>query len=152
MPTQRTLVILKPDAVQRRLVGEILRRFESKGFQIVGLKMARLDSRILETHYEAHRQKPFYPSLVRFMTSGPVLLGVIQGPRAIDVVRKMMGKTFAHEAEPGTIRGDLGLSGQYNLIHGSDSPEAARKEIGLFFKEGELFDFSMPDEAWMAAE
>jgi len=145
---ERTLVILKPDAVQRRLVGEIVARLERKGFKLVGLKLRRLGRAELERHYEAHREKPFYPSLLEFMAKGPVVLAVIEGPRAIAVVRKLMGKTFAHEAEPGTIRGDLGLSGQHNLIHGSDSPEAARREIEIFFRPEEICAYAMPDEEW----
>jgi nucleoside-diphosphate kinase len=149
---ERTLVILKPDAVARRLVGEILGRFERKGFKVAALKMRTLDRKVLAVHYSAHREKPFYPSLLDFMTRGPVVLVVIEGPGAIAVVRKMMGKTMAHEAEPGTIRGDLGLSGQYNLIHGSDSPEAAVKEIDLFFRPEELSGCSLPDESWTGVE
>jgi len=152
MPPERTLIILKPDAVQRRLAGEILGRFERKGFKLAAIKMRRLARSELEAHYAAHREKPFYPSLLEFMSRGPVILAVIEGPRAVPVVRKMMGKTFAHEAEPGTIRGDLGLSGQYNLIHGSDSPEAAQKEIDLFFRPEEICGYSLPDEAWTGGE
>ena len=149
---ERTLVIIKPDAVQRRLAGEILRRFEQKGFKLAGLKLARLPRKDLEVHYLAHREKPFYPTLLDFMTRGPVILAVLEGLRAITVVRKMMGKTFSYDAEPGTIRGDLGLSGQFNLIHGSDSPEAAQREIGIFFRPEELVDHRMPDDAWLAGE
>ncbi len=149
---EKTLIILKPDSIRRRLAGEILRRFEVKGLKIVALKMARLDRAVLEAHYAAHKGKPFYPSLLEFMASGPVILGVLAGPRAIEVVRKMMGKTFAFEAEPGSIRGDLGISNQFNLIHGSDSPDAARREIGLFFSPAEVLDYPMPDDAWLAGE
>jgi nucleoside-diphosphate kinase len=153
MPSdERTFIILKPDAMQRRLLGAILGRFEERGFKLVGLKMARLRRETLETHYADHRQKPFFQSLLSFMTAGPVVLGVLEGPRAVEVVRKMMGKTVAHQAEPGTIRGDLGVSTQYNLIHGSDSPESARREIELFFKKEELFDYGMPDAAWLKEE
>ena len=152
MASERTLVIFKPDAVERRLTGEILRRFERRGFRLVALKMALLDRATLEKHYAEHQRKPFYASLLKFMTAGPVVLAVLEGPRAIEVVRKMMGKTFAHQAEPGTIRGDLGLSSQFNLIHGSDSPESARREIELYFTPDERFDFHMPDEAWLAEE
>ena len=149
---ERTLIILKPDAVQRRLSGEILLRLERKGLKLMGLKMARLDRSKLEVHYAAHRGKAFYPSLLGFMSQGPVVLCVLEGFRAIEVVRKMLGKTAAAEAEPGTIRGDLGLSSQFNLIHASDSPEAARKEIDLFFSPGELFEYRMPDESWLQGE
>lgn len=146
------MIILKPDAIERRLAGEILRRFETKGFKLAGLKMARLGERDLEIHYAVHRGKPFYPSLLRFMSMGPVILAVLEGYRAIDGVRKMVGKTFAIEAEPGTIRGDLGLSSKFNLIHASDSPEAARREIELFFRPEELFEYTMPDSAWLRGE
>ncbi len=149
---ERTLIILKPDAVERRLAGEILRRLERKGLKLVGLKMARLDRPKLEVHYAAHRGKAFYPSLLSFMGRGPVVLGVLEGFRAIDGVRKLLGKTFASDAEPGTIRGDLGLSSQFNLIHASDSPEAAKREIDIFFTPGELFEYRMPDEGWLQGE
>ena len=150
--SERTLIILKPDAVQRRLSGEILLRLERKGLKLVGLKMAWLDRSKLEVHYAAHRTKPFYPSLLGFMSKGPVVLGVLEGFRSIEVVRKMLGKTFASEAEPGTIRGDLGLSSQFNLIHASDSPEAAKKEIALFFAPEEIHEYQMPDEDWLKGE
>ncbi len=149
---ERSLIILKPDAVQRRLIGEILGRFERKGLKLIALRMAMLDRALLEKHYTEHREKPFYASLLGFMTAGPVILGVLEGNKAIEVARKMMGKTFAHQAEPGTIRGDLGVSSQFNLIHGSDSPESARKEISLFFTEREILSYSMPDGAWLLAE
>ena len=149
---ERTLIILKPDAIQRRLVGRILQRFEEKGLKLAALKLARLDTKILEIHYGEHKQKPFYPSLIKFMSAGPVVLGVIAGNRAVEVVRKMMGKTFAHQAEPGTIRGDLGISSQFNLIHGSDSAESAKREIELFFKSEELNSNEMPDARWLTDE
>jgi nucleoside-diphosphate kinase len=152
MADERTLIILKPDAVQRRFIGEILARFEKKGFQVVALKMETLERAALEAHYADHRAKPFYGSLIRFMTAGPVVLAVVAGPRAVEVVRRMMGKTFAHQAEPGTIRGDLGVSGQFNLIHGSDSVESARREIERFFSPEEICDFAMPDAAWLQEE
>ncbi len=149
---ERTLIILKPDAVQRRFVGEILGRFERKGLKLIALRMTKLDRTLLERHYAEHREKPFYSSLLEFMAAGPVVLGVLEGNKAIEVARKMMGKTFAHQAEPGTIRGDLGVSSQFNLIHGSDSPESARKEISLFFTEREICAYSMPDGDWLLAE
>ena len=150
MPSpEQTLIILKPDAVCRGLSGEVLRRFEAKGLKIAGLKMARLDHSILGIHYAAHREKPFYSGLVEFMSSGPVVMAVIEGPRAIEVVRKLMGKTFAWQAEPGTIRGDLGVSSQYNLIHGSDSPESARREIDLFFRPEEIFEYELSAGSWL---
>lgn len=146
----RTLVILKPDAVQRRLCGAILRRFEEKGLKIVGMKMSVIPRSLAEEHYEAHSEKPFYESLLGFMTAGPVVFLVIEGARAVRVVRDMMGKTFGYEAAPGTIRGDFGISSQFNLIHGSDSPESAVREIELFFAPGELVEYGMVDDGWMA--
>src|SRR5580658_9528538 len=115
---QRTLIILKPDAVQRGLIGSIIARFENKGLQIVGLKFIRITTATAQQHYAIHKGKPFYDGLVRFMTSSPVVLMVLQGNNAIDVTRKMMGTTSGFKAEPGTIRGDWGLSSSYNLIHG----------------------------------
>jgi nucleoside-diphosphate kinase len=146
---ETTLIILKPDAVDRRLVGEIISRFERKGLQIVALKLGRISQATAEKHYEAHRAKPFYAGLVKFMTERPVVLMAVAGNRAIDVSRKLMGKTFAHEAEPGTIRGDLGVSSQFNLIHGSDSAESAKRELALFFAEGEVLSYSMSDAHWL---
>ena len=146
---ERTLIILKPDAVQRRLCGEIIRRFEHKGLKLVGLKLGTISRELAETHYAAHREKPFYPGLVRFMTSGPVVLIALEGPRAIEVVRKLMGKTFGHQAEPGTIRGDFGISSQFNLVHGSDAPESAGRELRLFFEPGELLAYDLLDDPWM---
>lgn len=145
---ERTLVILKPDAVDRRLIGEILGRFERKGLEIVAMKLCKIPVPTAEAHYAAHKTKPFYPGLLKFMTSGPVVLLALQGNRAIEVVRKMMGKTFGHQAEPGTIRGDLGVSSQYNLVHGSDAPESAEREIGLFFQPGEIVERSACDARW----
>ena len=146
---ERTLIILKPDAVQRGLCGQILARFEQKGLQIVGLKFMKLPPQLVETHYEPHRGKPFYAGLVRFMTSSPVIVLALEGKDAIAIARKMMGATFGSKAEPGTIRGDFGVSNSYNLIHGSDSPESATRELGLFFKEGELVDWAPAIQAWV---
>jgi nucleoside-diphosphate kinase len=146
---ERTLILLKPDAVQRRLSGQILGRFEAKGLKVVGLKLARLPRALVEKHYEAHREKPFYGDLVRFMTGGPVVVMALEGPRAVEVCRRLMGKTFGHEAEPGTIRGDYGISSQFNLVHGSDSPQAAERELELFFEPDELQSYDMIDDAWL---
>ena len=145
---EKTLIILKPDAVDRRLVGEITARFERKGLQVVGLKLAMISQTTAEKHYEAHRGKPFYPGLLKFMTSAPVVLMALEGNRAIEVARKMMGKTFGHQAEPGTIRGDYGISSQFNLIHGSDSPESAEKELKLFFTPEEVLEHKTCDSRW----
>lgn len=135
---ERTLVILKPDAVQRGLVGRLLARFEAKGLQIVALKMMPIPAALAERHYAPHKGKPFYEPLIRFMTSGPSVFLVLEGKGVIPIVRKMMGATFGPAAEPGTLRGDFGVSNRFNLVHGSDSPEAAAHEIGLFFTPDEL--------------
>ena len=145
---ERTLIILKPDAVDRRLVGEIVSRFEKKGLQIVGLKLARISTATAEKHYEAHREKPFYSGLVTFMTGGPIVLMVLQGDHAIEVARNLMGTTFGYESPAGTIRGDYGISSQFNLIHGSDSPAAAERELELFFAAEELLDYESSDAKW----
>jgi nucleoside-diphosphate kinase len=146
---QTTLIILKPDAVQRGLMGRIITRFEEKGLLIVGMKMTTIPQELAATHYEAHKSKPFYPGLVRFMTSSPVVIMAIQGNNAIEICRKMMGATFGSRAEAGTIRGDFGVSNSFNLIHGSDSPEAAQRELGLFFAKGEVQTLTRPGDAWV---
>ena len=130
---ERTLIILKPDAVQRGLCGQILTRFEQKGLQIVGMKFMKLPAQLVETHYEPHRGKPFYAGLVKFMTSSPVVVLALAGKDSIAISRKMMGATFGSKAEPGTIRGDLATITRENLIHGSDSPESVEREIAIFF-------------------
>lgn len=135
---QRTFVAIKPDAVQRGLVGEIIQRFEKKGFKIVGLKLVRLDRKIAEKHYEEHIGKPFFESLVEFITSGAIVAMVIEGIDAVETVRKMMGATNPKNAEMGTIRADFALFMERNVVHGSDSPESAEREINLHFKESEL--------------
>jgi nucleoside-diphosphate kinase len=146
---ERTLIILKPDAVQRNLAGRIITRFEQKGLQIVGLKLMRISQQLAETHYESHKGKPFYPGLVEFMTSSPVIVIALAGKDAINIARKMMGATFGSKAEPGTIRGDFGVSNSFNLIHGSDSPEAAQRELGLFFRAEELLEWTPAGQGWV---
>jgi nucleoside-diphosphate kinase len=146
---ERTLIIFKPDAVQRGLCGEILSRFERKGFQVVGMKFMKLPQQLVETHYEPHKGKPFYPGLVKFMTSSPVVVLALEAKDAIVVARKMMGATFGSKAEPGTIRGDFGVSNSFNLIHGSDSPESASRELGLFFKPEELSGWQPAIKNWI---
>ena len=146
---ERTLIILKPDAVQRGVCGEILSRFEKKGLQVVGLKLMKISNQLAETHYEAHKAKPFYPGLVKFMTSSPVVVLALAGKDAITIARNMMGATFGSKAAPGTIRGDYGVSNSFNLIHGSDSPEAATRELGLFFKPEELNDWTPTVQPWV---
>jgi nucleoside-diphosphate kinase len=146
---ERTLVILKPDAIQRGLVGRILVRFEAKGLKIVALKMAVLDRPVVERHYSVHKGKPFYEPLIRFMTSGPMVFLVLEGKGAVAVVRKMMGATAGAAAEPGTVRGDFGMSNRFNLVHGSDSPETAAREIALFFRPEELIDWQPTALPWV---
>ncbi len=146
---ERTLVILKPDAVQRRFVGNIIARFESKGFKLIGMKLAQLNDNILQKHYSDHIDKPFYPGLVEFMKKGPLVLMALEGHDAIAVVRQMMGSTNAAEAPAGTIRGDLALTKGFNLVHGSDSPEAAAKELKLFFNDKEVLTYSLDTEPWL---
>ncbi len=138
MQRERTLVLLKPDAARRRLMGEIIGRIERKGLDIITLKMIRIDRALAEDHYAEHREKPFFGELIRFITAGPVVAMVVEGPQAIGVVRAMMGATNPFQATPGTIRGDLGLDLTANLVHGSDSPESAAREIERFFRPEDL--------------
>ena len=147
--TERTLIILKPDTVQRRLVGSIVARFEAKGLGLAGMKLMKVTTELAERHYAVHKSKPFYPGLIEYITSGPVVVMVLEGPRAIATARALMGKTFGYEAEPGTIRGDYGLSKTYNLVHGSDAPETAAFEIGLYFNEDELVSHDSALGAWI---
>ena len=138
---EKTLIILKPSAVQRGLVGSVLKRFEQKGLIISGLKMMQLDEKILREHYAHLVDRPFFPSLVNSMTATPVIVGAIAGKDAVSVVRAMVGVTNSRNAAPGTIRGDFGMSGQENIIHASDSVENAAIEIKRFFRDGEVFDY-----------
>lgn len=149
---ERTLILLKPDAVQRRLVGELTTRFERKGLKLVGLRLMQIPRALAERHYESHKGKGFYEGLVSFMTSAPVVAMVWEGFHAVEVCRKLMGATFGFKAEPGTLRGDFGISNQFNLVHGSDSPESAQREVELFFPPGELLTYRLADEDWNAAE
>ncbi len=146
---QKTLVIIKPDAVQRRLVGKIIKRFEDKGLEIIGLKMTVISEELVKEHYSAHVGKDHYEKLVKFMTSGPVVMMALRGKKAIEVTRKLMGSTFGHEANPGTIRGDFAISKRFNLLHGSDSEESAEKEISLFFENGELIQNDQSGLKWI---
>ncbi len=146
---ERTLIIFKPDAVQRGLCGEILARFEKKGIQIVGMKMMQIPRSLAERHYEPHKGKPFYEPLVNFMTKSPVIVLALQGKDVIVICRKMMGATFGSKAEPGSIRGDYGVSNSFNLVHGSDSPESATRELGLFFKPEELLEWTPAIQGWV---
>ena len=133
---ERTLILLKPDAVQRGLAGRIIGRFEDKGLVLRAMKLMQITPELAATHYGEHKGRPFYDGLVRFMTSRPVVAMVLEGIGAIAICRKMMGATFGPDADPGTIRGDFGMSRSYTLVHGSDSADAAAREIGLFFPEG----------------
>jgi nucleoside-diphosphate kinase len=146
---ETTLIILKPDAVQRGLMGRILSRFEDKGLQVVGAKLMRIGEDLAERHYEPHRGKPFYQGLIKFMTSAPVLVLAVRGVGAIGVCRRLMGATFGSQAEPGTIRGDFGVSNSFNLIHGSDGPDTAKRELGLFFDAGELMEYDRAIDGWV---
>lgn len=146
---ETSLILIKPDGVQRRLTGRILTRFEEKGLQVVGAKLMKIPAELAERHYASHKGKSFYPGLVAFMTSGPVLALALRGKNSVAVVRKMLGATFGSKAEPGTIRGDFGISDGFNLVHASDSPEAALVELALFFGKGEIVEYQMADTAWV---
>ena len=146
---ERTFVMAKPDGVGRRLVGEMIRRFESRGLKLVGLKMQVMPKDLAKAHYAEHAEKPFFGELVSFITSGPTVQMVWEGLNAVEAVRKMNGATNCLKAEIGTIRGDLGLSVQNNLVHASDSVETAQREIALYFKQDELWDYAMPDGHWL---
>jgi nucleoside-diphosphate kinase len=146
---QRTLVLVKPDGVQRGLVGEILRRLEQRGLKLVGLKLMRISKDVAARHYAEHQAKPFYDGLLGFITSGPVVAMIWEGREAVSVVRSLMGATDPLKAAPGTIRGDLALDLGMNLIHGSDSPDRAQAEIGLFFSPGELHDYDRTVDRWI---
>ena len=149
---ERTLVLVKPDGVQRGLIGDILGRFERKGLKVVGLRLLDVQRAMAERHYAVHAGKHFYDGLVEFITSGPVAAIALEGPDAIATVRRMVGRTMPNEAEPGTIRGDLGISGLRNLIHASDAPETADSELALWFAEGTLVDYGRDIDAWIVAE
>ena len=149
---ERTLVLVKPDGVQRGLIGDILGRFERKGLKVVGLRLLDVPRAMAERHYAVHAGKHFYDGLVEFITSGPVAAIALEGPDAIATVRRMVGRTMPNEAEPGTIRGDLGISGLRNLIHASDAPETADSELALWFDEGTLVDYGRDIDAWIVAE
>lgn len=146
---ERTLVIVKPDGVQRGLVGEIVQRFEKRGMRIVGMKMVQVSRELAEQHYAVHKGKFFYDGLVSYIVSSPVVAMVIEGHEAIKTVRIMVGSTRPYEAAPGTIRGDLAMMGLRNLIHASDAPETAVSEINLWFKPAEVLDYTRDVEKWV---
>ncbi len=149
MAVERTLIIVKPGAVMRGLIGEVLSRLEKKGLKIVGLKMLWVSREKAEELYSVHKGKHFYEELINYITSTPVVAGVIEGEDAIQVVRRVIGSTNPKDAPPGTIRGDYGLSITQNIIHASDSRESAEREIKIFFQENEIFSYSRADEAWL---
>jgi nucleoside-diphosphate kinase len=147
--TERTLVLVKPDGVQRQLVGRILARYEERGLRIVGLKLVKVDRALAERHYAVHRGKPFFEGLVDFITSGPLVAAALEGPNAIVMVRTMNGATKPLEAAPGTIRGDLAVEMGQNLVHASDSPESAASEIGIWFAPAELLSYEREIDRWV---
>jgi len=149
MNEEQTLVMVKPDGVQRQLVGEVISRLERKGLKLVALKMMHISPELAEKHYDVHAGKPFYNSLIKFITSGPVVAGIWQGADCINIVRKVVGATSPKDARPGTIRGDLVIDTGYNIIHASDSIETAQREIGLFFPETEIMDYSLTIGSWL---
>jgi nucleoside-diphosphate kinase len=146
---QRTLILLKPDCVQRRLIGTIVQRFEQKGLRLAGLKLVQASRALAEKHYAVHKGKPFYDSLLSFLTSGPTVALVWEGREAVAVARTLIGATDGTKAPPATIRGDFALSVQNNLVHGSDSPENAAIEIALWFSPQELVQYASTDAAWV---
>ena len=145
----RTLIIIKPDGVQRHLIGEIIGRFEKKGLKLVAAKFLKPDNTIATKLYAVHKGKPFYDGLVKFLCSSPVLAMVWEAQGVIEIVRKMLGSTFGSEAVPGTIRGDLGCSRGFNLVHGSDSTQSAEYEIAIFFRPEEIVNYEFADEHWL---
>jgi nucleoside-diphosphate kinase len=148
---QRTLLLVKPDGVQRLLVGRVLTRFEERGLKIVGLKLVVTTRELAEAHYAVHREKPFFAGLVDFITSGPLVAAALEGPNAIAIVRAMNGATRPHEAAPGSIRGDFAVETAQNLVHASDSPENAEAELALWFRPEELVAYDRDVDRWVLA-
>jgi nucleoside-diphosphate kinase len=146
---ERTLIIVKPEGVQRGLIGTVLARFEAKGLKVVGLKLMQIPREQADRHYAEHQGKPFYEGLVGHITSSPVVVGVLEGPDAISVTRTLMGATNPKTAAPGTIRGDYGLDIGLNIVHGSDGPDSAKREIGIFFAPQELSSYQRASERWV---
>ena len=149
--SERTLVLIKPDGVQRQLVGRILARYEDRGLRLAGLKLVQVDRELAERHYSVHRGKSFFPGLVEFITSAPLVAAAFDGPNAIAVVRAINGATRPHEAAPGTIRGDFALETAQNIVHASDSPEAAEMELALWFGPNELHEYERAIDRWVLA-
>jgi nucleoside-diphosphate kinase len=148
---ERTLLLVKPDGVQRQLVGRVLTRFEERGLKIVGLKLVQVDRALAEQHYAVHREKPFFKGLVDFITSAPLVAAALEGPNAIAIVRAMNGATRPHEAAPGSIRGDFAVETAQNLVHASDSAENAAAELALWFRSDELLDYEREVDRWVLA-
>ncbi|HML20071.1 MAG TPA: nucleoside-diphosphate kinase [Aggregatilinea sp.] len=146
---ERTLIIIKPDAVQRGLIGEIIRRFENRGLRIAGMKFMLVTREIAARHYAEHEGKGFYEGLIDYITSGPVVVMALEGKDAINIARNTIGKTKPVEAAPGTIRGDFGMEVGRNLVHGSDKPESAERELGIFFDAAELYDWTRDVDRWI---
>ncbi|OZT78036.1 nucleoside-diphosphate kinase [Salinicoccus roseus] len=146
---EKTFLMIKPDGVQRNLVGTIVSRLEDKGFKLAAAKMMQVSEDLAKTHYQEHEDKPFFGELVDFITSGPVFAMVLEGENVIDTARLVVGSTNPQQAAPGTIRGDFGLTVGKNIIHGSDSPESAEREISLFFDDSEILDYNLSNSAWI---
>lgn len=146
---ERTFVMVKPDGVQRGLIGEVITRFEKRGVKLAALKLLQIPQEMAETHYAEHKERPFFKDLVSFITSGPVAAMVLEGDNAIAIARTMMGATNPKDSAPGTIRGDYAMTIDKNVIHGSDSPESAAREIGIFFKESEIIDYNKSGSEWV---
>lgn len=146
---QKSFVMMKPDTVQRRLMGKVLNRFEEKGLKLVAAKLMVIDEKLAKEHYGEHSEKPFFNDLVSYITSGPIFAMVIEGDECISLIRKIVGATNPKEADLGTIRGDFGMDTGRNIIHASDSTDSAKREISLFFEDSEIIDYSMPDNQWI---
>jgi nucleoside-diphosphate kinase len=148
---ERTLVLLKPDCVQRRLIARVLARFEEKGFNLIAMKLMRVTPELARRHYAEHVHKAWYPNLEAFITGGPLVAAIVEGPEAIRVVREMVGATNGLKAAPGTVRGDFSCSQQMNLVHASDGPEAAQREIEIFFQPAEIHSYEPTIRRWLRA-
>jgi nucleoside-diphosphate kinase len=148
---ERTLILLKPDCVQRRLIGRVIARFEDKGLNLIAMKMIRATPDLAKQHYEEHVNKAFYPALEKFITGAPVVAAILEGLEAIRIVREMLGATSGLKATPGTIRGDYSSSRQMNLVHASDGPESAQREIGLYFRDDEICAYEPTLTPWLRA-
>lgn len=147
--SERTLILIKPDGVQRALVGRIIERYELRGLRLVGLKLMQADRSLAEAHYAVHRERPFFAGLVDFITSSPLVAMALEGPNAVAVCRAINGATRPHEAAPGSVRGDLALETGQNLVHASDSPETAETELALWFADPELLDYRRSVDEWI---